>query len=324
MGCGGESIFRLTLGGSLQPLHAFPVSGADGTAVRKPMLANDGLLYGVASWGGAHDARNYLATESQRGLHEAARLRCRRRVEAPQRAGSEPGWPVLRRHVRRRRQRRRNALPPDHARDRAPLLPEQSFVRRDQMAVFLLKTSARRRRTRRPRASGEFEDVGLPLASSPTGSRQLAAEGITAGCGMETTSVRSSAVRARTDGGLSAEGRARLRRSRHRRVTGDLPRRPLLITSSPTWVEQLFAEKESPAVAVAGFCPTGAVTRAQMAVFLLKLEHGAKLRAAGVPAPVFGRRRSARSQFADVDRPALRRANHGRLCRIVNSQGAKP
>ena len=61
------------------------------------------------------------------------------------------------------------------------------------------------------------------------------------------------------------------------------------------------------------FCPAAPVTRAQMAVFLLKAEHGPGYvppTCTGVFTDV-----TCPSAFADVDRAARRREDHGRLRR---------
>jgi hypothetical protein len=60
------------------------------------------------------------------------------------------------------------------------------------------------------------------------------------------------------------------------------------------WIEQLFLEGITGGCGGNDFCPDLPVTRAQMAVFLLKMEHGG----AYVPP-------SCQPQFADVHCPSL-------------------
>ncbi len=77
------------------------------------------------------------------------------------------------------------------------------------------------------------------------------------------------------------------------------------------WIEQLAAEGITAGCGGGNYCPDAAVTREQMAVFLLKTEHGAAYAppaCAGVfddvPCP---------SAYAALDRAALRRRHHGRV-----------
>ena len=56
------------------------------------------------------------------------------------------------------------------------------------------------------------------------------------------------------------------------------------------WIEQLYAEEITGGCGGGNYCPGNSVTRAQMAVFLLKAEHGRATR-----------RRPARALFPDVE-----------------------
>ena len=77
------------------------------------------------------------------------------------------------------------------------------------------------------------------------------------------------------------------------------------------WIEELANEGITGGCGGGDYCPDNAVTRAQMAVFLLKASHGSSYvppACAGiftdVPCP---------SQFAELDRGALRGGDHGRV-----------
>ena len=67
-------------------------------------------------------------------------------------------------------------------------------------------------------------------------------------------------------------------------LPGRLRRRPVSVASSPTGSSSSSAEGITGGCGGGDYCPDNPVTRAQMAVFLLKAEHGSSLRAAR-PAP---------------------------------------
>ena len=91
-------------------------------------------------------------------------------------------------------------------------------------------------------------------------------DGVTAGCGNGNYCPQPRHPRA--DGGLPAQGEAR-RRLRSpagdRHVFADVPS-----TSSPRWIEELAARGITAGCGGGDYCPDAPVTRAQMAVFLLK------------------------------------------------------
>ena len=119
---------------------------------------------------------------------------------------------------------------------------------------------------------------------------QLAAEGITAGCAGGNYCPLSPVTRGqmavfllKTEHGPAYTPPA---------CTGVFPDVPCSHQFA-AWIEQLFAEGITGGCG-GGFCPDLPVTRAQMAVFLLKLEHG------GSYEPP-----SCHPQFADVTCPSL-------------------
>ena len=143
-----------------------------------------------------------------------------------------------------------------------------NFVRRDQMAVFLLKVEHGADYVP-PACTGRFPDVACPGLFADW-VEQLAAEGITAGCGGGTTA--RSPHHARPDGRLPHEDRAR-RRYTPPPCTGTFPD-VACPSQFADWIEQLAAEGITAGCAGGNFCPDSPVTRQQMAVFLLKIEHG--------------------------------------------------
>ena len=175
-----SSIFRLTTSGSLQEIYPFPASGADGLNALKPMQASDGLLYGVASQGGAHDR----GTMWQLGLNGAfTKLH-----DFEEATGSFPAYGL----TQSPDGTFYGSTPSGGANLEGVLyrlgIPgltrlycPNAFVRRDQMAVFLLKT-AHGATFDPPDCTGQFPDVACPGLFADW-IEQLAAEGITAGCG---------------------------------------------------------------------------------------------------------------------------------------------
>jgi uncharacterized repeat protein (TIGR03803 family) len=286
-GTGGESIFRLTLGGNLQPIHTFPISGVDGAAVLKPMQASDGLLYGVAQTGGAHSNGTIWQLSLNGGFtklhdfdvaggsgpfHGLAQSPDGRFYGLTSVGGANDAGTLYRLTM------------PGLARLYCP----DSFVRRDQMAVFLLKIIHGPTYTP-PDCIGVFGDVTCPSLFADW-IEQLAAEGITAGCAGGNYCPLSPVTRGqmavfllKTEHGPAYTPPA---------CTGVFPDVPCSHQFA-AWIEQLFAEGITAGCGT-GFCPDTPVTRAQMAVFLLKIEHGGSYQ----PPP-------CHPQFADVTCPSL-------------------
>ena len=224
---GGEfiagSIYRLSPTGEAEILHSMADDGTDGYYPLAPVVeADDGFFYGATYIAGAHSRGTLFRVDLDKNFEVVHDF-----DEAPDgmetRAGmlraadgnlygttsSESGGLVYRLNV---------GPPPVYF---CPTSP----VRRDQMAVFLLKIVHGAAHIP-PDCAGIFGDVPCSSIFAPW-IEQLAAEGITAGC-------------------------------------------------------------------AGGFCPVSPVSRAQMSVFLLKLEHGS----AYVPS-------SCHSAFADVACPSL-------------------
>ena len=151
----------------------------------------------------------------------------------------------------------------------APLFCPNDFVRRDQMAVFLLKTE-HGPAYEPPTCAGIFSDVACPSLFADW-IENLAAEGITAGCGggdycpsSPVTREQMAVFLLKTEHGPTFVPPA---------CTGVFPD---VSCSSPfaRWIETLAAEGITAGCGGGNFCPGNPVTRAQMAVFLLKVEHG--------------------------------------------------
>ncbi len=79
------------------------------------------------------------------------------------------------------------------------------------------------------------------------------------------------------------------------------------------WIEALAAEGITGGCGTGIYCPGNPVRRDQMAVFLLKAEHGSSVRAAGVRRDLS--RRALLVELRAVDRAARGRGDHGRLRR---------
>ena len=147
-----------------------------------------------------------------------------------------------------------------------PLLycPE-SLVTRAQMAVFLLRGEHGAAYTP-PAPAGRFRDV--PAQHWAAGwIEQLAAEGVTAGCGSQSYCPESPLTR--------AQMALFLLRARHgpafqppapTGLFGDVP----ASYWAAAWIEQLAREGITAGCRPGGFCPDEPVTRAQMAVFLMR------------------------------------------------------
>jgi len=142
-------------------------------------------------------------------------------------------------------------------------------VRRDQMAVFLLKTEHGAAHVP-PACAGIFPDVACPSLFADW-IEELASEGITAGCGggnycplAPITREQMAVFLLKTEHGTAhtpppCAG-----------VFQDVPCPSLFAP----WIEELAAEGVTGGCGAGNFCPGNPVTRAQMAAFLLKIEHG--------------------------------------------------
>ncbi len=287
-GPGSGAVFRLTTGGSFQPIHSLDVSGDDGVGPGQPMQGSDGLLYGVNVLGGDHGggtsyqlSLNGVYTKLHDFDEPTGSFPSSGLTESPDgrfygvtASGGANGDGTI----------YRLTLP-----GLARLYCPQNLVRRDQMAVFLLKI-AHGAAFVPPACAGQFSDVACPGLFADW-IEQLAAEGVTAGCG----------------GGnycpLSAISRAQmavfLLKTEHGAAftppfcTGTFPDVPCPSLFAD-WIEQLAAEGITGGCGGGLFCPGAPVTRAQMAVFLLKTEHGGSY----VPP-------TCQPQFADVTCPSL-------------------
>jgi hypothetical protein len=151
----------------------------------------------------------------------------------------------------------------------APLYCPNAFVRRDQMAVFLLKTEHGAAHIP-PACAGIFPDVACPGLFADW-IEELAAEGISAGCGggnycpiSPVTRGQMAVFLLKTEHGPTHTPPACTG------VFGDVP----CGSQFADWIEELAAEGVTGGCGGGNYCPTSPVTRAQMAVFLLKIEHG--------------------------------------------------
>jgi hypothetical protein len=139
-------------------------------------------------------------------------------------------------------------------------------VTRAQMAVFLLKGIHGAAFVPPPATGTVFNDVNVGDFAAAN-IEQLAAEGITSGCGGGNYCPNASVTR--------EQMAVFLLRSKHGAgyvpppATGDFDDVPI---SSPfaKWIEQLAAEGITAGCGGNNYCPSQAVTRGQMAVFLVK------------------------------------------------------
>ena len=273
------TIFRIDGNGDFAPLHSF--DGTDGASPESGLIqASDGLFYGVTESGGAHgfgtlfrmdldgnvvtlhdfDGTSNTAAGRPRApsgsLTPAAGL-----VEGSDGAlygirsdGGDAGFGFVFRYT---------------PQAPAPLFCPNAFVRRDQMAVFLLKTEHGSTFTP-PACAGVFPDVACPSLFADW-IEDLASEGITAGCGggdycplSPITREQMAVFLLKTEHGSSFTPPA---------CTGVFTDVPCSSLFAP-WIEALASEGVTAGCGGGNFCPATAVTRAQMAVFLLKIEHG--------------------------------------------------
>ncbi len=141
-----------------------------------------------------------------------------------------------------------------------------STVTRQQMAVFLLKAMHGSAYTP-PACSGVFSDVPCPSQFADW-IEELAAEGITGGCGSGTYCPGSPVTRQQMAAFLlKAEHGAAY-------VPPACSSNPFTDVACPStfanWIQQLVAEAITGGCGGGAYCPTSPVTRGQMAVFLVK------------------------------------------------------
>jgi uncharacterized repeat protein (TIGR03803 family) len=289
-GDGGEdgSVYRMTLDGNFEILHAFASDGHEGRFPQAPVLkANDGFFYGTTTRGGANDRGTVFR------LGEDGTLTTIHDFEAtPQEVlpgaliqaadgrlygttiygGGTGGDGVV----------FRITLPPPHYYCPAGL------VRRDQMAAFLLKMSHGVGYVP-PTCASQFPDVACPSLFADW-VEELAAEGVTAGCGggnycplAPVTRAQMAVFLLKTEHGAAYTPPD---------CAGIFPDVDCPSLFAP-WIEQLAVEGITAGCAGGNFCPDSPVTRAQMAVFLLKIEHGS-----GIVPP------ACQHVFNDVDCPS--------------------
>jgi uncharacterized repeat protein (TIGR03803 family) len=268
---GKGTIYRIDAGG-FTPLHSF--DGTDGASPKSGLLqALDGNFYGTTEFGGQFGFGTLYRMDSagvvvvlhhfdgtSGSVPEGSTFPTAELVQGSdgklygaRYRGGDDGFLF------------RFSIDPS-----APLFCPNSFVRRDQMAVFLLKTQHGPSFTP-PTCLGVFPDVACPSLFADW-VEDLASEGITAGCGggdycplSPITRAQMSVFLLKTEHGSGFTPPA---------CVGVFPDVPC---SDPfaRWIEALAAEGITAGCGGGNFCPAGPVTRAQMAVFLLKVEHGA-------------------------------------------------
>jgi len=277
-GCG--TIFRIDLDGNFTSLHDF--QGTDGkTPDSELMRASDGMFYGVTRGGGTFqhgtvyrmDSDGNVATIYHVGVAD----------------GQGPGAPLIQGSDGNLYGTTQTSIFRISFGAPAPLFCPNAFVRRDQMAVFLLKTE-HGAAFAPPSCIGMFPDVACPSLFADW-IENLASEGITAGCGggdycplSPITRGQMAVFLLKTEHGSSYAPPS---------CAGIFPDVPCGSQFSD-WIEELATEGITGGCGGGNFCPGNPVTRAQMAVFLLKIEHGS----AYVPPACAG-------MFGDVACPSL-------------------
>jgi S-layer homology domain len=138
-------------------------------------------------------------------------------------------------------------------------------VRRDQMAVFLLKARYGGSYVPPP-CTGVFTDVACP-GQFADWIEQLFAEGITGGCGVSIYCPSSSVTRAQMSAFLlKAEHGSSYTPPACNDLFADVPC-PSLFAD---WIEQLFHESITAGCGGGNYCPDRSSTRGQMAAFLVR------------------------------------------------------
>ena len=137
------------------------------------------------------------------------------------------------------------------------------------MAVFLLKSEHGSSLCAAGLHRSVFADVSCPSLFADW-IEQLAAEGITAGCGGDNYCPSLPVTRAQMAVFLlkTKHGSGYAPASMHRRL-----RRRLLPVPFADWIEQLAAEQITGGCGGGNYCPDNPNTRAQMSAFLVKTFH---------------------------------------------------
>ena len=270
------TIYRIDPDGNFTVLHSF--DGTDGSIPEAGLIeASDGFFYGTTESGGAFDFGTLFRMDADgnvTSLHDfdgtsngpnrpaGSIIPTAALVEAADGSlygvrvrGGDQGQGIVFRYT---------------IAGTAPLFCPNAFVRRDQMAVFLLKTEHGFDHVP-PTCLGVFPDVTCPSLFA-NWIEELASEGITAGCGGGDYCPLSPVTRAqmavfllKTEHGIGFTPPACVG------VFLDVP----CSDTFAAWIEALAGEGITAGCGGGNFCPANPVTRAQMAAFLLKVEHGA-------------------------------------------------
>ena len=269
---GAGTIYRIDTAGGFTTLHNF--DGSDGQDLQAGLVeASDGLFYGTTEFGGQFGFGTLFRMDSDGNvvvLHhfdgsssdapdgfvfDTAELveGIDGKLYGARYHGGSAGFVY-----------RFTLGPPP------PLYCPNAFVRRDQMAVFLLKAEHGAAHVP-PDCASVFPDVDCPALFADW-IEELAAEGITAGCGAGNYCPLAPVTRAqmavfllKTEHGTSFTPPA---------CVGVFPDVPCS-DNFAAWIEALAGEGITAGCGGGNFCPANPVTRAQMAAFLLKIEHGA-------------------------------------------------